>query len=126
MVRADVRDAWHRDQKRDDDNDRSLSCSPAPHRRETLPKYGPLHAAYHVGITIAVGKLVRRVLDGQEVLAEWSSSEPGSYEAAAAVFKRALAGGHAAARVDGPTFESVTELPEDAELVVVTTAMGGG
>jgi hypothetical protein len=73
-----------------------------------------------------VGKLVRRVLDGEVVLAQWSSSEPGSYEAAAAVFKRALEAGETAARVDGPRFESVTALPEDAEVVVVTTAMGGG
>jgi hypothetical protein len=73
-----------------------------------------------------VGKLVRRVLDGDQVLAEWSASEPGSYEAAAALLRRELEAGHTAARVDGPTHESVTALPQDAELVVVTTAMGGG
>jgi hypothetical protein len=73
-----------------------------------------------------MGRLVRRVLDGDEVLAEWSASEPGSYEAAADLLQRELESGHTAARVDGPTFESVTTLPEDAELVIVTTAMGGG
>jgi hypothetical protein len=73
-----------------------------------------------------VGKLVRRVLDGEEVLAEWSPSAPGSYDAAADQFRRMLETGHTAARVDGPKFVSVTELPEDAELVIVTTAMGGG
>jgi hypothetical protein len=78
------------------------------------------------GYKARVGKLVRRLLDGEEVLAEWSASEPGSYEAAAALFRHELETGHTAARVDGPTFESVTALPEDAELVIVTTAMGGG
>ena len=66
------------------------------------------------------------MLDGEEVLAEWSPSDPGSYEAAAELFRRELEAGHTAARVDGPTFESVTALPEDAETVIVTTAMGGG
>jgi hypothetical protein len=73
-----------------------------------------------------MGKLMRRVLDGEELLAEWSASDPGSYEAAAERFRRELEAGHTAARVDGPTFEPVTELPEDAETVIVTTAMGGG
>jgi hypothetical protein len=73
-----------------------------------------------------MGRLVRRVLEGEETLAEWSVSEPGSYEAAADLFRRELEAGHTAARVDGPTFESVTALPEDAEVVIVTTAMGGG
>jgi hypothetical protein len=73
-----------------------------------------------------MGKLVRRVLEGEELLAEWSESEPGSYDAAAARFRRELEAGHTAARVDGPTFVSVTELPEDAEVVILTTAMGGG
>ena len=69
---------------------------------------------------------MRRVLDGEELLAEWSASEPGSYEAAAALLRRELEAGHTAAQVDGPTFVSVTALPEDAEVVIVTTAMGGG
>lgn len=73
-----------------------------------------------------MGKLVRRLLEGEEVLAEWSDSEPGSYDAAAALFRRELEAGQTAARVNGPWFESVTTLPEDAELVIVTTAMGGG
>ena len=73
-----------------------------------------------------MGRLVRRVLAGEELLAEWSPSQPGSYDAAAALFQQELEAGHTAARADGPTFVSVTALPEDAELVVVTTAMGGG
>jgi hypothetical protein len=73
-----------------------------------------------------MGKLVRRLLGGDQVIASWSSSEPGSYDTAAAALRRELEQGHSAARVDGQRLTSVTELPEDAELVVVTTAMGGG
>jgi hypothetical protein len=75
---------------------------------------------------MAVGELVRRLLGRDQVIATWSSSEPGSYDAAAAALRRELEQGHTAARADGQKLESVTELPEDAELVVVTTAMGGG
>jgi len=73
-----------------------------------------------------VGELVRRLLGGDQVIATWSSSEPGSYDTAAAALRRELEQGHSASRVDGQAHESVTEPPEDADLVVVTTAMGGG
>ena len=73
-----------------------------------------------------MGTLVRRVLERDELLAEWSSSEPGSYDAAAAEFDRLLAEGHTAVRVEGSEHHPVTALPEDAGLVLVTTAMGGG
>jgi hypothetical protein len=73
-----------------------------------------------------VGELVRRLVGGDQVIASWSSADPGSYDAAAAALRRELEQGHSAARVDGQTLTSVTELPEDADVVVVTTAMGGG
>jgi hypothetical protein len=73
-----------------------------------------------------MGRLVRRVVDEDEVLAEWSDSEPGSYDAAAAEFERLLGEGHAAVQVEGAEHHPVTTLPEDADLVLVTTAMGGG
>ena len=66
------------------------------------------------------------MLDADEVLAEWSDSEPGSYEAAADELERLLDEGHTAVRVDGAKHLPVTTLPEDADLVLVTTAMGGG
>ena len=69
---------------------------------------------------------MRRLVGGDQVIATWSSAEPGSYEAAAATLRRELEQGNSAARVDGQTHQSVTELPEDAEVVLVTTAMGGG
>ena len=73
-----------------------------------------------------VGKLVRRLLDRDEPLAEWSASDPGAYDAAAALFERELAAGYSAVRADGPGYEPVTSLPRDAELVILTTARGGG
>jgi hypothetical protein len=73
-----------------------------------------------------VGRLVRRTLNGEQPLAEWSPSDLGSYQAAAAVFQRELDSGYSAVRAKGATHESVTELPRDAELVILTTAMGGG
>ena len=73
-----------------------------------------------------MGKLVRRTLHGHEPLAEWEASDGGSYDAAVAVFERELDAGYAAVRTDGPRHEGVTELPRDADLVILTTAMGGG
>ena len=73
-----------------------------------------------------MGKLVRRVLDEDELIAEWSDSEPGSYEAAAAEFERLLGEGHTAVQVEGAEHRPVTTLPENADLVLMTTAMGGG
>jgi hypothetical protein len=43
-----------------------------------------------------------------------------------AVFQRELDSGYSAVRADGATHQSVTDLPRDAELVILTTAMGGG
>ena len=74
-----------------------------------------------------MGRLVRRALEEDVLLAEWSDGDEGSYEEAAAVLERELEAGNTAARVDDDwKHESVTELPPDAELVIVTTAMGGG
>jgi hypothetical protein len=39
MVGADFPGAYDRAQNRDGYNARSLSCPPAPHRRETLPEF---------------------------------------------------------------------------------------
>ncbi|MBD0283674.1 MAG: hypothetical protein ICV69_16025 [Thermoleophilaceae bacterium] len=73
-----------------------------------------------------MGKLVRRTLNGHQPLAEWAASDRRSYDAAVAVFERELGTGYTAVRADGPRHEGVTELPRDAELVILTTAMGGG
>jgi len=73
-----------------------------------------------------MGRLARRALHEDEVLAEWSDSDRDSYEAAADVFRRQIEAGYAAVRVEGAKHHPVTTLPPDAELVLLTTAMGGG
>jgi hypothetical protein len=73
-----------------------------------------------------MGTLARRTLGVDELLAEWSPEDTAAYEAAAAEFHRLLAEGHTAVRVEGAEHHPVTELPRDAELVLLTTAMGGG
>ncbi len=82
--------------------------------------------AHFLGTLRTMGRLVRRTLNGDEPLAEWSASDRSSYDAAVAVFERELGAGYAASRADGPRYEGVTELPRDAELVILETARGGG
>jgi hypothetical protein len=73
-----------------------------------------------------MGKIVRRLMNGYEDVAEWSSDDPASYEAAQATLKREIDHGYeAVSQVDGRN-EPVHDLPQDAELVILTTAMGGG
>ena len=73
-----------------------------------------------------MGRLVFRGLTEETVLAEWSPADDASFARAEAVFAHQLELGHSAVKVVGATNEPVTELPIDAELVMVTTAMGGG
>jgi threonine synthase len=73
-----------------------------------------------------MGRLERRTLEGSELIAEWSESDPGSYDAAVAAFEQLLDEGHSAVLVEGAEHHPVTTLPEDADVVLVTTAMGGG
>jgi len=73
-----------------------------------------------------MGKLVRRVTEGYEPVAEWSADDTESLEAARAKFHEALDEGYTAVLADGEDNEPVTELPADAEMVVLTVPMGGG
>jgi hypothetical protein len=73
-----------------------------------------------------VGRLARKTLHGQDLIAEWSDSEPESYAAAAAAFARELEKGYTAVSVEGTEYRSITELPREAELVLLSTARGGG
>ncbi len=72
-----------------------------------------------------MGKLVRRTLEGFDTLVEWSSEDPTSLEAAQEALKRELDGGYTAVLADDDN-ETVTQLPPDAELVILTIPMGGG
>lgn len=69
---------------------------------------------------------MRRALEEDELIAEWSDSDQGSYEKAASEFERLLGEGHTAVQVEGAEHRPVTSLPEDADLVLMSTAMGGG
>ena len=71
-----------------------------------------------------MGKIVRRVLDGDVTLIEWSPSDPAMVEAAEVVFRREVENGYMA--VDEQSNQPVQKLPVEAELVIMTIPMGGG
>jgi hypothetical protein len=73
-----------------------------------------------------MGKLVRRTIDGDEVVAEWSPSDPASVQAAAEALRREVDAGYVAVHGDGGRNEPVDELPPDADMVILTMPMGGG
>jgi hypothetical protein len=75
-----------------------------------------------------VGKLLRRTTEGDELLAEWTQSDPASVAAAQDAYRYWLDQEYEAVQSDGVYYEPVTgdELPLDAEQVIVSTAMGGG
>ncbi len=78
------------------------------------------------GYAAAMGKLVRRVLEGYQPVAEWSVDDPSSIERAQVLLQDELDAGYTAVRADGDANEPVTELPTDAEMVILTMPMGGG
>ena len=74
-----------------------------------------------------MGVLLRRVLDGHERVAEWSPDDAASIDdgpATAAAASSTPATSRCAAEDDDN--EPVTELPVDAEAVILTMPMGGG
>lgn len=71
-----------------------------------------------------MGVLLRRVLTGHEQVAEWSPDDAASLDAARRLLKRELDAGYMAVR--GEDNEPLTELPADAEVVILTMPMGGG
>jgi hypothetical protein len=76
-----------------------------------------------------VGKLLRRMVEGDELLAEWDPSDAASVESAEREYRRWVDQEYVAVRSDdGATFEPVSgdELPVDAPEVILSTAMGGG
>jgi len=78
---------------------------------------------------VDVGKLLRQMTDGNELLAEWDRSDPASVAAAEQEFRRWLDRDYVAVRSDdGAHFKPVDgdRLPLDADEVVLSTAMGGG
>ncbi len=76
-----------------------------------------------------VGKLLRRMVERDELLAEWDPSDAASVESAEREYRRWVDQEYVAVRSDdGATFEPVSGdgLPLDAAEVVLSTAMGGG
>jgi hypothetical protein len=73
-----------------------------------------------------MGVLKRRVLTGHETLAEWSPEDPASLEAAQQLLQRELEAGYMAVRAEGDENEPLTELPADADVIILTMPMGGG
>ena len=76
-----------------------------------------------------VGKLMRRTTKGDEVLAEWTPSDPASVESAQATYRHWLGQDYVAVQSrDGVHYDPLTgdELPINAERVVMSIAMGGG
>ena len=71
-----------------------------------------------------MGKLLRRTLDEYETLAEWSPDDQSSVDAAQQKMREEMDAGYLA--VKGGENTPVTELPPDAEEVILTVPMGGG
>jgi hypothetical protein len=73
-----------------------------------------------------MGVLLRRVLTGHERVAEWSPDDAASLDAARRLLQRELDAGYIAVRSEDDDNEPLTELPADAEVVILTMPMGGG
>jgi hypothetical protein len=73
-----------------------------------------------------MGKLVRRTVDGDSTLLEWSADDAASVRAAVEAMHREVDAGYVAVRGGEGRNEPVDELPPDAEVVILTMPMGGG
>ena len=73
-----------------------------------------------------MGKLVRRTLGGDEVVAEWSPGDDDSVRRAAEAMRREVDAGYVAVAGGEGRNEPVDELPPDADVVILTMPMGGG
>jgi hypothetical protein len=73
-----------------------------------------------------MGKLVRRTLEGDELVADWSPDDPDSVRAAAEAMRREVDAGYVAVQGGDGRNEPVDELPPEAKVVILTMPMGGG
>ena len=73
-----------------------------------------------------MGKLMRRTVDGDTTLLEWSADDPDSVRAAADAMRREVDAGYVAVQGGEGRNEPVDELPPDADVVILTMPMGGG
>ena len=73
-----------------------------------------------------MGKLVRRTVEGDSTVLDWSADDPDSVRAAAAAMQREVEAGYMAVLGGEGRHEPIDELPADAEVVILTMPMGGG
>ena len=73
-----------------------------------------------------MGKLVRRTVDGDSLVAEWSEDDADSVRAAGEALRREVEAGYMAVEGGEGRNEPVQELPPDATVVILTMPMGGG
>ena len=74
-----------------------------------------------------MSRLIRMDQTGHTTLAEWRSDDPAAVEAAVVAFRRELDRGYFGMVSTGEgQAEQVTELPPDAELVIMRLPISGG
>ena len=74
-----------------------------------------------------MARLIRMDTTGHSTLAEWTASDPEAVERAAAELRRELDAGYYATVTEGEgSARQVSELPLDAELVILRRPIAGG
>ena len=74
-----------------------------------------------------MSRLIRMDQTGHSTLAEWTADDPAAIEAAVTAFREQLDNGYFAMVTTGPGHaEQVTELPVDADLVILRLPISGG
>jgi hypothetical protein len=74
-----------------------------------------------------MARLIRMDQTGHTTLAEWDAADSATVEAAAAALRAELDAGYYAVVTQGEgRAEQVTELPDDAELVILRRPIAGG
>jgi hypothetical protein len=73
-----------------------------------------------------MGKLVRRTVEGDSTLLEWSADDASSVRAAAEAMRREVQDGYMAVLGAERGNEPVDDLPAEADVVILTMPMGGG
>lgn len=74
-----------------------------------------------------MGRLIRMDSSGHSTLADWSATDERAYDAALEAFRRELEEGYIAVVSEGEGHATqVSELPLDAELVIMRRPIAGG
>jgi hypothetical protein len=74
-----------------------------------------------------MARLIRMDRTGHTTLAEWTAGDEAAVEAAAAAFRAELDAGHYAVVTEGEGHaRQVTELPAEADLVILRRPIAGG